>query len=116
MSEPADDAPRRDDVPADVAARMKDLRDRIDALDVQIVELLNERAGHALAIGRLKDDVGLDTYQPSREIDVLAHARRVNGGPLDGDAITRLFERIIDENRRLERSAEGRDGGTSGAR
>ena len=113
MSESADDAARRADMPADVAARMKDLRDRIDALDVQIVQLLNERAGHALAIGRLKDDIGLDTYQPHREIEVLAHARGVNGGPLDGDAITRLFERIIDENRRLERSAQGPDDGTT---
>ena len=113
MSESADDASRRDNLPADLAARMKDLRDRIDALDVQIVRLLNERAGHALAIGRLKDDVGLDTYQPDREIDVLSHARSVNGGPLDGDAITRLFERIIDENRRLERSAQGHGGDTT---
>ena len=41
----------------------------------------------------------------AREIEVLEHARSTNGGPLDEGAITRLFERIIDEARRLERSA-----------
>lgn len=83
-----------------------ELRTRIDELDEQIVSLLNERAGCALAIGELKDALGLEIYQPDRERSVLAHVRRVNGGPLDDDAIARLFERIIDEARRLERVAK----------
>ena len=45
----------------------------------------------------------METYQPSREEDVLAHVRDVNAGPLANDAITRVFEQIIDESRRLER-------------
>ena len=45
----------------------------------------------------------METYQPTREEDVLAHVRGVNEGPLANDAITRVFERIIDESRRLER-------------
>jgi chorismate mutase len=83
-----------------------ELRDRIDALDEDIVVLLNARAGCALAIGELKDQLGLEIYQPDRERAVLAHVRRVNQGPLDGEAIARLFERIIDEARRLERVAK----------
>ena len=83
--------------------RMRELRDRIDALDEQIVALLNERASCALEIGEIKRALGLAIYQPGREKDVLDHVRRVNGGPLDGDAVRRLFERIIDEARRLER-------------
>lgn len=82
------------------------LRDRIDTLDERIVALLNERASCALAIGELKDALGLDVYQPDRERAVLAHVRGVNAGPLDDDAIARLFERIIDEARRLERVAK----------
>jgi chorismate mutase len=82
------------------------LRDRIDELDEQIVALMNERASCALSIGELKDALGLEIYQPDRERAVLAHVRRVNGGPLDDDAIARLFERIIDEARRLERVAK----------
>ena len=83
-----------------------ELRDRIDALDEEIVALLNARAGCALAIGELKDQLGLEIYQPDRERAVLAHVRHVNRGPLDDEAIARLFERIIDEARRLERVAK----------
>jgi chorismate mutase-like protein len=88
---------------------MKSLREQIDRLDEQIVKLLNERAECALQLGALKSDAGMDTYQPDREIAVLDHARDVNDGPLEGHAIKRLFERIIDENRRLERLSEGHD-------
>lgn len=83
--------------------RMRALRDRIDALDEQIVALLNERAACALEIGDIKRGIGMAIYQPGREKEVLDHVRRVNHGPLDGEAVMRLFERIIDEARRLER-------------
>ena len=99
----------RKGVPPDIDDQMKTLRSRIDELDEQLVRLLNERAECALGLGRLKEQVGLETYQPNREIEVLNHARQVNRGPLEGGAITRLFERIIDENRRLERLAEDND-------
>ncbi len=92
-------------IPATIAPRMDELRRRIDQLDAEIVRLLNARAACADEIGRLKDDVGIETYQPKREQAVLAHVRAVNTGPLDQGAITRLFERIIDESRRLERQA-----------
>ena len=86
--------------------RMQELRERIDALDEQIVALLNERAGCALRIGEIKRETGMAIYQPGRERDVLEHVRRVNAGPLDGAAVMRLFERIIDEARRLEREVQ----------
>ena len=76
----------------------------MDDLDSELVSLLNERASCAKEIGRLKETVGLEVYQPEREIRVLEHVRAQNEGPLQADAITRLFERIIDEARRLERS------------
>jgi chorismate mutase len=81
------------------------LRREIDALDERLVELLNARATRALEIGRIKETLGYEIYQPNREREVLAHVRRINAGPLDDDAIARLFERIIDEARRLEREA-----------
>jgi chorismate mutase len=92
-----------------------DLRNRIDELDLRLVELLNQRASCALQIGEIKRAMGLEIYQPEREAQVLQnvqqHARDI-GGPLGGDALTRLFERIIDEARRLEReSAAGHSGG-----
>jgi chorismate mutase len=94
---------------AGVEAQLKEFRKRIDRLDEELVRLLNARASCANEIGRLKDQVGIETYQPSRELEVLKHVRTVNSGPLDGSAITRLFERIIDESRRLERLAHDGD-------
>jgi chorismate mutase len=81
------------------------LRTRIDELDLALVRLLNERATCAVAVGHAKDRLGLPVYQPAREAEVLSNVRAANRGPLDDGAITRLFERIIDEARRLERHA-----------
>lgn len=94
-------------------AEIDALRARIDDIDARLVELLSERADCALAIGRLKRALHLAIYQPAREVDVLAHVCAVNRGPLDDDAMRRLFERIIDEARRLERVA-ARDGAGAG--
>lgn len=82
---------------------LDDLRRRIDAIDVRVVRLLNERAGCAIALGRVKKTRGLPVYQPSREEEVLRNVERENGGPLEAAAVRRLFERIIDESRRIER-------------
>lgn len=79
------------------------LRARIDAIDRELVTLLGERATCALRIGLLKEQAAMAVYQPSREAEVLRNVRAANRGPLDDDAIVRLFERIIDEARRLER-------------
>ena len=86
---------------------LAELRQRIDELDEQLVRLLNARAACALEIGRVKKTAGLPVYQPSRETEVLRHVQSINPGPLDDGAVKRLFERIIDEARRLERIAEG---------
>ena len=66
------------------------MRRRIDALDERIVELLNERASCALRIGEMKQQLGLEIYQPERESQVLSHVREhgvATGGPLGGEAL-----------------------------
>jgi chorismate mutase len=87
-------------------SRLDELRQRIDAIDTRLVELLSARAACALEIGHEKKLAGLDVYQPSREAEVLGHVQTINKGPLDNEAMKRLFERIIDEARRLERIAD----------
>lgn len=87
-------------------ADLDDLRKRIDLLDESLVRLLNARAACALEIGRVKRTMGVPIYQPERESEVLKNVQSVNRGPLDQDAIKRLFERIIDEARHLERIAD----------
>ena len=83
---------------------LDDLRHDIDRVDEVLVRLLNERARCVCEVGRLKKEQGIEIYQPDREKDVLKHVRDVAcEGPLGPEAIARLFERIIDEARRLER-------------
>lgn len=90
---------------------LDDLRNDIDRVDEVLVRLLNERARVACEIGQLKKALGVDVYQPEREKQVLAHVRGIAAeGPLGPDAIARLFERIIDEARRLERRLVREDG------
>jgi chorismate mutase-like protein len=83
---------------------LEDLRRDIDRVDEVLVRLLNERARCVCEVGRMKKQLGVEIYQPDREKDVLRHVREIAGeGPLGAEAVGRLFERIIDEARRLER-------------
>jgi chorismate mutase len=95
----------------DVAVRQRgetqvaDLRRRIDQVDDQLMKLLNSRSACAVEIGRIKRRIGMPVYQPDREKWILERAERNNPGPLDSGAVRRVFERVIDESRRLERLA-----------
>jgi chorismate mutase-like protein len=83
-------------------------RKKIDEIDQQLVKLLNERSGCAVEIGHLKKQLNMAAWQPEREAEILRNIIKSNHGPLDDAAVRRLFERIIDEARALERhSMEG---------
>jgi chorismate mutase len=84
---------------------IEDWRKRIDAIDEQLMRLLNSRSACAVEIGKIKRALGLPVYSPDREAWILDRVARENPGPLDNTAIQRVFERIIDESRRLERIA-----------
>jgi len=93
---------------------IEELRSRIDVIDEQLVRLLNVRVACAVEVGRLKHEAGLPIYQPERESQVLTRVRTSAAelsGPLEAEAVVRIFERVIDEARRAERIAsERRDG------
>ena len=80
-------------------------RNKIDETDKKLVELLNERARFADEIGKIKEQLGMEAYSPKREKEVLENILKHNNGPLNDLALRRLFERIIDESRKLEREA-----------
>jgi chorismate mutase len=89
-------------------------RKEIDSIDEELIRLLNERSKCAIELGRIKRELGLPIYSPDRESEVIAHVKSINPGPLDSHAVRRLFERIIDESRRIERitvekETEGRE-------
>ncbi len=88
-------------------AELKRLREAIDRVDEVLVKLLNQRARYAVEIGEIKGMLSLPVYAPEREKEVLLHVERESRGPLDGAAVRRLFERIIDESRRVERESAG---------
>jgi chorismate mutase len=80
-----------------------DWRERIDAIDLKILELLNERTRCSIEIGKIKHREHLAVYMPEREKRIYEMLERANCGPLTSAAVRRLFERIIDESRRVEK-------------
>jgi chorismate mutase len=82
---------------------ISDWRKKIDELDEQIVQVINQRAQAAIAIGDLKHQLNLPVYEPKREQTVFEHVRRVNQGPLPDSEVQHIFERIMDVMRSLQR-------------
>lgn len=83
--------------------RLAECRKLIDVVDLKILALLNERTRVVEEIGRIKEELSLPIYEPKREDDVFANVTSHNTGPLKSAAVKRVFERIIDEMRTLQR-------------
>jgi len=97
--------------PPDVAAAdLEEWRKRIDGIDDQLMRLLNSRSACAVEVGRIKRAHGLPIYAPEREAWILDRVMRESPGPLEPLAVRRVFERIIDESRRLERLSADEEG------
>jgi chorismate mutase len=84
-------------------AALAQCRDQIDVVDVQIVELLNARTRIVEEIGQIKQQVDLPIYEPAREDAVFHNVVSNNRGPMPEDSVRRVFERIIDEMRKIQR-------------
>ncbi len=82
---------------------ISDWRKKIDEIDRQLVRLLNERARYVVEIGKIKRENELPIREPGREQDILRHVQEANRGPLEDDALRRVFERIVEEGRSLQR-------------
>jgi chorismate mutase len=79
------------------------LRAQVDEVDLRLLELFNQRAKIVEGIGAIKKEMAMPIYEPKREELVFQNVLGHNGGPLSEGAIRRLFERIIDEMRTLQR-------------
>lgn len=86
---------------------IKEQRAEIDAIDSELIRLLNMRARLAIKVGELKRDAGLSICDREREHEVIERACQANSGPLDENAIIRLFQCIIRESRLVEARAQG---------
>lgn len=83
--------------------KLAECRRKIDAVDVRLLELLNERTRIVEEIGRIKQKLSLPIYEPKREEDVFRNITQNNSGPLSSEAVRRVFERIIDEMRNIQK-------------
>lgn len=88
-------------------AALSQLRAEIDRIDLDLLVLLNERTRVVEKIGHIKEQVSLPVYEPKREQAVFRNVTENNGGPLEGEALQRIFERIIDEMRSLQKMRRG---------
>ena len=84
-------------------ADLKQWRDHIDEIDRILLHFINERSRSANAIGQIKQHLDLPIYAPRREQAVIENVLSANQGPLSNRAVRRIFERLIDETRSLER-------------
>ena len=82
---------------------INEIRKRIDLLDDVLLRIFSERARLALEIGHAKKELYLPVFDPAREKRIFLRMKADNPGPLDDEAIVRMFERVVDESRRLER-------------
>ncbi len=87
--------------------KLDEFRVLIDDVDQRLVALLNARTQVVEEIGRVKRDTELPIYEPKREEQVFANVMRANQGPLSEDALRSIFERIIDEMRKIQRVRMG---------
>jgi chorismate mutase-like protein len=86
-------------------------RVRIDELDLRLLDLLNQRTAIVEEIGRIKEEMRIAIYEPKREEQVFANILAHNAGPLPPEAVKRIFERIIDEMRTVQKmKIEARQG------
>jgi chorismate mutase len=82
---------------------IEDWRKKIDDLDRKLVALLSERARAAVEIGRLKRNTNIPVYEPDRERLVFENVQEANQGPLPGRDLVRIYERIIDVMRNIQK-------------
>ncbi|HSP87524.1 MAG TPA: chorismate mutase [Ignavibacteriaceae bacterium] len=86
-----------------------DLRDEIDKLDKSIVQLLNKRTLFAVYIGRVKGELGLPSYSPEREKEIAEKINSYLEEPLTKLALQRIYERIVDESRAIQKEEGARE-------
>jgi len=83
--------------------KLEEYRVLIDDVDRRIVALLNERTSVVENIGRVKREAQLPIYEPRREDQVFSNVTGCNHGPMTAEAVRRVFERIIDEMRTIQK-------------
>jgi chorismate mutase len=85
----------------DAQVRIAEIRERIDQIDCQLVQLLNERAKYSLEIRGLKPSVHWGLYDPKREEEIFANLAKCNDGPLYAENLREIYEAILHVSKEL---------------
>ena len=85
-------------------AELKELRNKIDIINEQILDLLNERAQVVLEIKELKNCNSMNIYDPDREKEIENRLAQLNTGPLSDEAVIKIFREIISASRDLQQT------------
>lgn len=88
----------------DLNTKLKPLRERIDALDAQLIALLNQRASVALEVGEVKKHFNAPVFRPEREMQVIARLQEMSDGPLAAAHISAIWREIMAASRALEQT------------
>ena len=86
---------------------LDELRRGIDAVDQQILKLLHDRVRLVMAVGEYKRERGIPVYDPDRERDLFERLGNAAEPPLDAETARSIFQRIVDECRRIEHNHVG---------
>jgi chorismate mutase len=89
-------------MPPVTALDLDELRRGIDSIDRAILKLLHDRIRLVMLVGQYKRERGIPVYDPERERQLLDRLSSAAEPPLDGPTIRRIFERLVDESRRIE--------------
>jgi chorismate mutase/prephenate dehydratase len=81
---------------------LKNLRSELKKIDERVICLLNERAEISIEIGKIKNEHGLNIYDPAQEAMVYEYLERKNGGPLPAKALKAIFREIMSASRELQ--------------
>ena len=95
---------------SETEARVRDLRERVDRVDRELVRILNERARLVQEIVAIKAQAGKALFDPRREEEILRRAAEENEGPIYDSSMREIFELILHRIRDLEMQREGFSG------
>ena len=82
--------------------RIAELREKIDAVDAELLSALNRRAGLVIKVGRIKKQQQARIHDLEREALLMARLLELNQGPLKDEMVKRLFQSIIETLKQLQ--------------
>ena len=87
---------------ADLQEKVRELRERVDEVDKELVRALNERASIVQELMAIKSEAGAPLYDPRREEEILQRVVEMNTGPIYDSSMRDIFELILHRIRDLE--------------